>query len=142
MNRSTETKRRLGIVVGGGPAPGINGVIAAATSDALRQGWEVLGFDDGFRWLVSGDCSHVRPLTIEEVEKASGRGRSILHTSRENPTKDDAKMQNVVGALRKLGIDYLVTIGGDDTAFNTPWLPLLPAASRQPSCRPGGLLRI
>jgi 6-phosphofructokinase len=118
MNRSTDGKRRLGIVVGGGPAPGINGVIAAATRDALRQGWDVLGLDDGFKWLASGDCSHVRRLTTEEVEKARGRGGSILHTSRENPTKDDAKMQNVVDGLRKLGIDYLVTIGGDDTAFS------------------------
>ena len=70
MNRSTKGKRRSGIVVGGGPAPGINAVVAAATSDALRQGWEVLGFDDGFKWPASGDCSHVRLLTTEGVEKA------------------------------------------------------------------------
>lgn len=89
-----ENRRRLGIVVGGGPAPGINGVIAAATREGLRQGLEVLGIEEGFKWMAKGDVTHVRPLTCDEVEKARGRGGSILHTSRENPTKKTAKMQN------------------------------------------------
>jgi 6-phosphofructokinase len=45
------SKGRLGILVGGGPAPGINGVIAAATIEGINQGYEVIGFRDGFKWL-------------------------------------------------------------------------------------------
>ncbi|NUQ62633.1 MAG: 6-phosphofructokinase [Pirellulales bacterium] len=118
MSNDQEARTRLAIVVGGGPAPGINGVIAAATGEALRQGLEVFGIEEGFKRLAKGDASRVRPLTWEEVERARGRGGSILYTSRENPTTSDEKMQNVLKALREHGIGYLVTIGGDDTALS------------------------
>ncbi len=111
-------KKRLGILVGGGPAPGINGVIGAATIEAINQGLEVVGILDGFKWLSRGDSSHTQPLTIHDVSETRFRGGSVLHTSRENPTKDPKKMENVVKALKDLKIDYLVTIGGDDTAFS------------------------
>jgi len=111
-------KKKLGILVGGGPAPGINGVIGAATIEAINQGLEVVGILDGFKWLSRGDTSHTLPLTIHDVSETRFRGGSMLHTSRENPTKDPKKMENVVKALKDLGIDYLVTIGGDDTAFS------------------------
>ena len=57
-------KGRLGILVGGGPAPGLNGVIAAATIEGVNQGYEVIGFRDGFKWLAQGDLQHNRPLSI------------------------------------------------------------------------------
>jgi 6-phosphofructokinase 1 len=118
MNGKSEEKARLGILVGGGPAPGINGVIGAATIEAIRSGLEVLGIYDGFKWLAAGDASHVVPLTIGDVSQARLRGGSLLHTSRANPTKKKHEMQNVVKSLKELGIEYLVTIGGDDTAFS------------------------
>lgn len=114
----TNGKKRLGILVGGGPAPGINGVIGAATIEALNRGLEVVGILDGFKWLSKNDTSHTVTLSYPDVEQTRFRGGSMLHTSRENPTKDEQKMQNVVAALKTLGIDYLVTIGGDDTAFS------------------------
>jgi 6-phosphofructokinase len=114
----TRTEGRLGILVGGGPAPGINGVIGAATIEAHRHGLEVVGIYDGFKWLAKGDISHIRSLNIDDVNQVRFRGGSILHTSRENPTEDEAKIRNVVKALRDLKIRYLVTIGGDDTAFS------------------------
>lgn len=116
--RGGKAKERLGILVGGGPAPGINGVIGSATIEACNRGLEVVGIYDGFKWLAKGDSSHTRPLVIGDVSQARFRGGSILHTSRENPTKEDAKMKNVVKTLQDLAIDYLVTIGGDDTAFS------------------------
>lgn len=118
MDQGANTRGRLGILVGGGPAPGINGVIGAATIEAINHGLEVLGIYDGFKWLARGDISHVRPLTIDDVDEARFRGGSILHTSRENPTRDETKMRNVANALGQLGVGYLVTIGGDDTAFS------------------------
>jgi 6-phosphofructokinase 1 len=54
MNQREAAKARFGILVGGGPAPGINGVITAATLEALRQGGEVFGIEDGFQWQVQG----------------------------------------------------------------------------------------
>src|SRR4051794_38193147 len=59
---------RLALVVGGGPAPGINGVISSVTIEAVEQGFEVIGFQDGFKWLVQGDSSHYRPLSIDDVK--------------------------------------------------------------------------
>ena len=49
---------KLGILVGGGPAPGINGVISAATIEGINQGFEIIGFRDGFKWLAAGDTQH------------------------------------------------------------------------------------
>jgi 6-phosphofructokinase 1 len=108
---------KLAIVVGGGPAPGINGVISAVTFEAFKQELEVIGIYDGFKWLSKGDTSQIRKLHPDEISRIHMRGGSIIRTSRENPTKDPAKMANVIKALTELGIKYLVTIGGDDTAF-------------------------
>ena len=108
---------KLAIVVGGGPAPGINGVISAVTFEAFKQELEVIGIYDGFKWLSKGDTSQIRKLHPDEISRIHMRGGSIIRTSRENPTKDPAKMANVIKALTELGVRYLVTVGGDDTAY-------------------------
>jgi 6-phosphofructokinase 1 len=110
---------KLGIVVGGGPAPGINGVIGACTIEAINRGFEVFGIYDGFQWLMQGDTSHVGRLGIEDVSRIHFMGGSILRTSRANPTKDPRNLERVVQTLTSLGITHLVTIGGDDTAFSS-----------------------
>jgi 6-phosphofructokinase 1 len=107
-----------GILVGGGPAPGINGVIGAAALTASRGGARVLGLLDGFKWLMEGDATHARELRPEEVSRIHLQGGSILHTSRANPTKKAEHLANVVAALDRLGVERLITIGGDDTAFS------------------------
>src|SRR5262245_34263237 len=109
---------KLALLVGGGPAPGINGVISSVTIEAINHGMEVVGFVDGFKWLVQGNTEHVKPLTIELAKPIHRRGGSILGTSRTNPTKSDADMRNVLDVLRRLEVGYLVTIGGDDTAYS------------------------
>ena len=114
-----DEKRTLAIVVGGGPAPGINGVISAAAIEGINQGMKVLGIYDGFQWLAQGDTTHVRELTIEDVSRIHFQGGSVLRTARENPTTDPKKMENVVNSLLNLGVDYLITIGGDDTAYSS-----------------------
>ncbi len=108
----------FGIVVGGGPAPGINGVIGAATIMARRQGARVIGLVEGFRWLMAGDTGRTADLRIGQVSRIHLLGGSILQTSRANPTKNPEDLERVVGGLEKLGIDHLITIGGDDTAFS------------------------
>jgi len=109
---------RLGILVGGGPAPGINSVISAVTIEAINSGLEVIGIYDGFEHLMKGRTDMVRQLTIPDVSRIHFDGGSILRTSRANPTRTPEDLQNTVKALRELGIRYLVTIGGDDTAFS------------------------
>src|SRR5438128_5995349 len=109
---------RLALLVGGGPEPGINGVISSVTIEAVNHGTEVIGLMDGFRWLVRGDITHHRVLAIREVSQIQLRGGSILGTSRVNPAKCEADMRNVLDGLRQLGVTMLVTVGGDDTAYS------------------------
>jgi len=109
---------KLGILVGGGPAPGINGVISAATIEGINQGYEVIGFRDGFKWLAAGDTQHYTKLTIDDVKSIHLRGGSILGTARTNPAKSETSMHNVLDVFNKLGVTALVSIGGDDTAFS------------------------
>ncbi len=107
----------LGILVGGGPAPGINAVIAAATIEARNSEARVVGVFDGFRWLAQGDTTHAQELTIGDVSRIHVEGGSILRTSRENPAKSPDSLRSATEALDKLGVTHLLTIGGDDTAF-------------------------
>ena len=108
----------VGILVGGGPAPGINSVISAVTIRSVLGDCDVVGILDGFKWLMEGSVSQVRPLAIEEVSRIHFRGGSYLGTSRANPTKKAESLANVLSSLMRLGITRLVTIGGDDTAFS------------------------
>ena len=110
--------QRLAILCGGGPAPGLNSVIGAATIRACLSGYEVLGLQDGFKWLIEGDTSHALPLTITETSRIHFRGGSHIGISRANPTKDPKHLATALETLRKLGVGKLITIGGDDTAFS------------------------
>lgn len=108
----------FGLVVGGGPAPGINGVISAATLAARQQGARVIGILQGFEWLMKGDIDHVVELDVDAVARIHEQGGSILRTSRANPTRDPKDLARVVDGLGRLGIDHLISIGGDDTCFS------------------------
>lgn len=109
---------KLAILVGGGPAPGINSVISAATIRARLQGVEVIGVRDGFSEIMHGNVERARPLTIEEVSRIHFSGGSYIGTARANPTKKPETLANTVASLQKLGVTQLITIGGDDTAFS------------------------
>ncbi|MDT7779743.1 MAG: ATP-dependent phosphofructokinase / diphosphate-dependent phosphofructokinase [Acidobacteriota bacterium] len=112
----------LAILVGGGPAPGINAVISAAAIEAINEGFHVLGVQDGFKWLIREDSSHVRPLLIEDVSRIHLQGGSVLGTARDNPTKSEKATRAVIDTLRRLGVTHLVTIGGDDTALSSSFV--------------------
>jgi 6-phosphofructokinase 1 len=111
-------RKRVAILVGGGPAPGINSVIGAATIRCVLEGVDVLGLHDGFEWVMQGNTEHVTPLTIESVSRIHFRGGSVIGTARANPTKDPKHLENTVTALLRLNVASLITIGGDDTAFS------------------------
>ena len=108
----------IAILVGGGPAPGINGVISAATLRCLGEGSRVVGIEQGFKWIMQGDVSRVMPLTLEQVSRIHFRGGSILRTARANPTKNPAHVEQALKSFERLGVTGLITIGGDDTCFS------------------------
>ena len=118
---------KLAILVGGGPAPGINSVIGAATIRAELAGVPVIGLREGFEWIMQGDTDHVMELTSEDVSRIHFRGGSILGTSRANPTKDPALLEQCIASLEQLGVTQLITIGGDDTAYSAMRLSELAA---------------
>ncbi len=107
----------LAILVGGGPAPGINGVIASATIEAINKGLRVIGIYDGYRQLADGGVPETIDLTIERVSRIHTTGGSLLRTSRTNPAKDERTLDNVIRSLDDLRVRYLVAIGGDDTTY-------------------------
>ena len=108
---------KLAILVGGGPAPGINSVISAATIRARLQGMEVVGIRNGFSEIMKGKLDGARSLATEDLSRSHFLGGSVLGTSRANPTKSTGQLDQVVTSLTDLGVTMLVTIGGDDTAF-------------------------
>lgn len=116
------SKPTMGILVGGGPAPGINGVIAAATIEARNNGLDVVGFYDGYKHLIAGKSDMAVSLGIEDVSRIHFQGGSILRTSRTNPAKKQEYLENALKVLERLNINYLVTIGGDDTAYSASQL--------------------
>jgi ATP-dependent phosphofructokinase / diphosphate-dependent phosphofructokinase len=117
-----EHHNALAILVGGGPAPGINSVIGAATIRARLEGLEVIGIRDGFEWLMQGDIDHVSPLTIDSVSRIHFRGGSHLGIARANPTKDPKLLEATLTSLLRLNVGQLITIGGDDTAYSAMML--------------------
>ena len=110
--------KKVAILVGGGPAPGINSVIGAATIRCCLEDVEVVGIRDGFESIMRGNVDQVTPLTIAAVSRIHFRGGSVIGTSRANPTTDPKLLENVITSLLRLNVSQLITIGGDDTAFS------------------------
>lgn len=108
---------KLAIVVGGGPAPGINSVIGAATIRACLSKVPVIGVLDGYKHLARGDTSRVIPLGIQDVTRIHFRGGSHLGISRANPTRIPGGVEASVRALKELGVTMVVSIGGDGTCY-------------------------
>jgi 6-phosphofructokinase 1 len=104
---------QIGILTGGGDAPGLNAAIRAVASCAFADGIDVLGVRNGWAGLLDPDDA--APLRPEDVSGILARGGTILSTSRVNPLVDAGALQTVIGNVNRLGIDALVTMGGDDT---------------------------
>ncbi len=110
-------KETLAILTAGGPAPGINGVISAATIEAVNRGLKVIGILDGFKWLIKRDWTKITYLSIDNSSRIHNTGGSVIGISRDNPTQSKQSMANVISTLKKLKVDYLMAIGGDGTLF-------------------------
>lgn len=118
----TKANDVVGIIVGGGPAPGINGVISAATIEAINEGKGVVGIMGGFKSLFNGDKNAAVPLTIDDVSRIHTQGGSILRTSRDYPDRVKEKFKVLMSTLKQLRIRYFITIGGEGTLFMANWI--------------------
>ncbi|MBI4689533.1 MAG: 6-phosphofructokinase [Nitrospirae bacterium] len=110
------------MIVGGGPAPGINGVISAATIEAVKRGKKVIGIVGGFKSLFSGDRKKIIELAIDDVSKIHITGGSILRTSRDFPSKVKEGFKTLMSTLKSVNVRYLITIGGEGTLYMARWI--------------------
>ncbi|MCA8920682.1 MAG: 6-phosphofructokinase [Planctomycetes bacterium] len=120
--------KRIGVMTGGGDCPGLNAVIRGVVHASKRRGWDVLGIEDATEGLVDLDFKKPhgnRWLTCQDVDRILGRGGTILGTSnRSDPfryvvrgddgsSREEDVSRKVVENYHKLGLDALVSIGGD-----------------------------
>jgi 6-phosphofructokinase 1 len=103
---------KLGVLTGGGDCPGLNPAIRAIVMRALDYGDELVGLRQGWRGLLEADAG---PLTLETVEPIINQGGTILESSRTNPTTDDERINICLQNAKKLGLDALIALGGEDT---------------------------
>jgi len=104
---------KIGILSGGGDAPGINAVIRAVVRKGLQQYQdELVGIKDGWRGLLEGEFL---PLDLKSVSGILPRGGSILGTSRTNPFKQKTGARKMLRNAKKREIEAVVAIGGEDT---------------------------
>lgn len=104
---------RVGVLTGGGDCPGLNAVIRAAVRRGIKEyGYEFVGFRDGWKGPLEGLTME---LGLPQVRGILPRGGTILGSSRTNPIKVDGGIQQIEDNLKRLKIDALIAIGGEDT---------------------------
>ena len=104
---------RIGVLTGGGDAPGLNAAIRAVARRAFQLGHQVSGIKNGWAGLLGE--GEIEDLTPQSTRGILPMGGTILGTSRTNPLKEKDGIERVVRSLRHNGIEALVSIGGDDT---------------------------
>ena len=103
---------RVGILTGGGDCPGLNAVIRAVVIKASQNNIKVIGIKNGWKGLVKIDVVDLGPDSVRDI---LNRGGTILGTSRTNPYKKPEDVRSVIENYRKLNLDALVAVGGEDT---------------------------
>ena len=107
----------VAIFVSGGPAPGINAVIHAATIHLEREGYRALGVRGGFRDIAQVGSAAFVPLTTQTVSRIAHLGGSFLGTSRNNPFAKEEESETLLHALRLSGVRRVIVIGGEGSAY-------------------------
>jgi ATP-dependent phosphofructokinase / diphosphate-dependent phosphofructokinase len=116
--------KRIAINTGGGDAPGLNGVIRAATLGAINRGWEVIGIREGYSGLIDPSGDGLVMLDRDAVRGIAHIGGTILGTTNRGdpfnyPVQEDGVMvprdvsEQVVRRFQELGCEALIALGGD-----------------------------
>lgn len=103
---------RIGVLTGGGDAPGLNSAIRAVVKRAEEYGYEVVGIRYGWAGLLNLDTVK---LEYQDIKESIHRGGTLLKTSRTNPKKIPGGIEKARRNFEKLGLGALIAIGGDDT---------------------------
>jgi len=103
---------KVGVLTGGGDCPGLNAVIRAVVRRAMQNNVKVVGIKNGWKGLVETDTMD---LDLGSVSGILPKGGTILGTSRTNPYKKPEDVRKVIDNYKKLGLDALIAIGGEDT---------------------------
>jgi len=103
---------KVGVLTGGGDAPGLNSAIRAVVKKCEQYGFEAVGIKRGWAGLLELDTTE---LKYEEIKNIIHRGGTFLKTSRTNPLKISGGIEKASQNFKKLGLDALIAIGGDDT---------------------------
>ncbi|MCX8188921.1 MAG: 6-phosphofructokinase [Nitrososphaeria archaeon] len=103
---------RIGILTGGGDCAGLNAVIRAVVKLSEEYGWEVLGIRYGWRGLMDNDMVKLSFKDVANIHKIGG---TILKTSRTNPFKHSGGPEKILENVKRLGLDAIIAVGGDDT---------------------------
>lgn len=104
--------KKAGVLTGGGDCPGLNSVIRAVVRYGLKEGYEIIGIKNGWKGLVEGDTVK---LDLTSVSGILPKGGTILGTSRTNPYKKKGDVDKAKENYKKLGLEALIAIGGEDT---------------------------
>jgi len=102
----------IGILTGGGDCPGLNSVIRAVVRKSFNEGYEVIGIKNGWKGLMENETMK---LDLDAVSGILPKGGTILGTSRTNPYKKEGGLDKVRANYKKLGLDALIAVGGEDT---------------------------
>jgi len=103
----------IGILSGGGDAPGINAVIRAIMRKGIQKyGYQIVGIKDGWAGLLE---ARYMALDLNATQGLLSRGGSILGTSRTNPFKSDTGPEKIMKNVNEARIEAVIAIGGDDT---------------------------
>ena len=103
---------KIGMLTGGGDCPGLNPVIRAVVRKCLNEGYEIIGIKNGWKGLIENDVTR---LDLTSVSGILPKGGTILGTSRTNPYKKEQGLEKVKENYKKLGLDALIVVGGEDT---------------------------
>ncbi|MFA6321294.1 MAG: 6-phosphofructokinase [Candidatus Omnitrophota bacterium] len=104
--------KRVGVLTGGGDCPGLNAVIRGVVRKGLQNDVQIVGIKNGWKGLVSQDTMD---LDLNAIAGILPKGGTILGTSRTNPYKNPGDVQKVIDTYKKLNLDALIAIGGEDT---------------------------
>jgi ATP-dependent phosphofructokinase / diphosphate-dependent phosphofructokinase len=104
------SKKRIAILTGGGDAPGLNGIIEAVSLTLLRQGYEIVGIEDGFQGVFEERYTEITEERVKNIHSDAG---TLLGTS--NKSRTEGREEEFVTKFSKLGVEGLVAAGGDGT---------------------------